>query len=492
MWPLPEQKLEAANKRRVGLGFLGLGNALTMLGLKYDSEEGLEFARMVSEIMRNAAYEASCDLAEERGPFPLFEAEQYLAGPFASRLPDALRQRIASVGLRNSHLLSIAPTGTISLALGQNATGGIEPAFSWTYERKVRRGKTAGDGFDTYVVDDFAYRLYCALNGGKRVPVDELPEAFRSAQEISAMDHMRMLEAVQPNIDAAISKTVNIPADYPYEDFKDIYVAAWKAKLKGIATYRPNSVLGSVLSVEPAKEAVVPAAAPAAPAVADVDPLSVAIRRSPEGDLPALRRKIKYWVGAEERTVYLMVTFAKVDGIIDGQNVTIERPIEFFIPSQYGEGQQWVASHMVQMSTSMRFGAPVDDALKNMMAMPWDKALVQYGFHVKPDGSKVPRSHSSDVAMIGYALQQMLIERGFLDQDGNQVPTRKLIQSRATAAAVPDKVEELTGAQASQDTGGARFLPGTGKTCPSCGANDLHKVDGCTVCQHCGHEGGCG
>jgi ribonucleoside-diphosphate reductase alpha chain len=244
-WPLPEQQQEAQSKRRIGLGYTGLGDALVMLGLRYDTDAARAFAADITRIMRDEAYFASVDLAIERGAFPLLDAEQYLAAPrFASRLPDELKEKIRRHGIRNSHLLSIAPTGTISLAFADNASNGIEPAFSWFYTRKKRMpdGSTKN-----YSVEDHAWRLYKKMGGD----TDKLPPAFVTALEISAIDHMQMVAAVAPFIDTSISKTVNVPADYPYEDFKDLYTEAWKAGLKGLATYRPNSVLGAVLSVTP-------------------------------------------------------------------------------------------------------------------------------------------------------------------------------------------------------------------------------------------------
>ncbi len=246
VWPLPQQQAEAASKRRVGLGFTGLGDALVMLNLRYDTAEARDMARQISELMRDTAYKASSDLATERGAFPLFNADLFFNGQsFASRLPAALKKHIRQHGLRNSHLLSIAPTGTISLAFADNASNGIEPAFSWTYSRKKRMP----DGsFKEYAVEDHAWRLYRHMFGTDAA----LTNAFVTALEMSAQAHEEMVAAVAPYIDTAISKTVNVPADYPYEDFQGLYTKAWKSGLKGLATYRPNSVLGSVLSVTPA------------------------------------------------------------------------------------------------------------------------------------------------------------------------------------------------------------------------------------------------
>ncbi len=263
VWPLPQQQREAMNKRRIGLGFTGLGDALIMLGCRYDTEPAREMARRIAAVMRDAAYGASVELAKERGAFPLFDADRYLGGEnFASRLPDELKDRIYAYGLRNSHLLSIAPTGTISLAFADNASNGIEPPFSWTYTRRKRE---ADGSFKEYAVEDHAWRLYRHLNG----PDAPLTDAFVTALDMSAEAHEAMVAAVAPYVDTSISKTVNVPADYPYAEFQGLYFTAWKSGLKGLATYRPNSVLGAVLSVEPA-------AAPAPAQVPQPQPLTVA------------------------------------------------------------------------------------------------------------------------------------------------------------------------------------------------------------------------
>jgi len=248
VWPLEQQQDEARAKRRVGLGFTGLGDALIMLGLRYDTEEARRMGANIAEAMRDESYAASVGLAREKGGFPLLDAERYLAAPhFASRLPERLKDEIRAHGIRNSHLLSIAPTGTISLAFADNASNGIEPPYAWTYQRKKR----LSDGsMKTYDVEDHAWRLYRHLGGD----MEHLPGAFVTAMDITALDHMRMVAAVAPYVDSAISKTVNVPENYPYEQFKDLYLEAWKAGLKGITTYRPNKVLGAVLSVAPEAE----------------------------------------------------------------------------------------------------------------------------------------------------------------------------------------------------------------------------------------------
>src|SRR5258706_4986466 len=238
-WPLEAQRQEAMAKRRIGRGYTGLGDAMIMLGLRYDSEAARRMAARISEAMRDHAYRASSALAEEKGAFPLFNADLFLSGTsFATRLGEDLKKSIGKNGLRNSHLLSIAPTGTISLAFADNASNGIEPPFSWTYTRKKRMP----DGtMKEFRVEDHAWRRYKTMGGD----VENLPPYFVTALELSAHAHEQMVAAVAPYVDTSISKTVNVPEDYPYGEFQDLYMHAWKSELKGLATYRPNKVLGS-------------------------------------------------------------------------------------------------------------------------------------------------------------------------------------------------------------------------------------------------------
>ncbi|MGE5813233.1 MAG: adenosylcobalamin-dependent ribonucleoside-diphosphate reductase, partial [Acidobacteriota bacterium] len=310
VWPLPQQGHEAAAKRRIGLGFTGLGDALLLLTLRYDAEEGRAMAAAIARAMRDAAYRASVELAKEKGPFPLFDAEKYLAAPrFASRLPEELKAAIREHGLRNSHLLAIAPTGTISLAFADNASNGIEPAFSWSYTRKKRM---ADDARREYHVEDHAYRVFKDLHGidddvtvlpfatartlppgavwadadGRRYAM--LPPHFVTALEMTALDHLRMSAAVQPFVDTAISKTVNVPVDTPFAEFKDLYLEAWRRGLKGLTTYRPNAVLGAVLEVSQQ------AAAPLDFDATDPD-RRIRLEKAPQPPLASLR-----WPGRPE------------------------------------------------------------------------------------------------------------------------------------------------------------------------------------------------
>lgn len=454
-WPLPQQQAEAAAKRRIGVGFTGMGNALAMLCLRYDTPQGRAMAARIAVHMRDAAYAASVALAQEKGPFPKFDADGYLAaGTFASRLPDALQQAIRAHGIRNSHLLSIAPTGTVSLAFADNASNGIEPAFSWVYRRKKRES----DGSTTeYAVEDHAWRLYRELGGD----VNALPDYFVSALDMSAANHIAMMEAVQPYVDTAISKTVNVPADCPYDDFKGLYQQAWQAGLKGLATYRPNSILGAVLETGTAT------ASNASPAAAvPADPMRTVIESRPKGALSAVAEKVEYWTQEGHKTLYIVVSFLPVPGV-DGA-ATVDRAIEFFMPvGQSGESQQWITSSMRMLSLAAR-GGFLERALSDMRKVAWDRGPVRLGTHRKADGTHVPMWHDSEVAAIAYAIQNILARR-------------------AAAPASPVAVQQPP------DTAGIPMPPVmAGKKCSECGAHAVIRKDGCDYCTQCGHLGTCG
>jgi len=479
-WPLPQQHRESQAKRRIGVGFTGLGDTLVLLGLRYDSAAGREMARRIAETMRDAAYRASVELAREKGAFPLFDAASYLeAGTFASRLPPELQASIRAHGIRNSHLLSIAPTGTVSLAFADNASNGIEPAFSWSYLRKKRE---ADGSRSQYEVQDHAWRLYRALGHD----VSALPDYFVSALEMSAQDHIAMMETVQPYVDTAISKTVNVAADYPYADFKDLYLQAWRAGLKGLATYRPNSILGAVLETLPEAAAPAELAAPAAPGTAPStapsngsgpapDPMRSVIESRPKGALDAVAEKIEYWTHEGHKRVYLIVSFLPLPRP-DGPG-HVERAIEFFMPvGQYGESQQWITASMRLLSLAAR-GGFLERALSDMRKVAWDRGPVRHGHKIKEDGTQVPLWHDSEVAAIAYAIQNILALRAQRGLSADQL-SLGLPEPEAAPTAAPAAV----------------LGPGlmAGKKCPECGAHAMIRRDGCDYCTACGHVGVCG
>jgi ribonucleoside-diphosphate reductase alpha chain len=238
-FPIPAQAEQARRTRRIGLGFTGLADVLAMLGLHYGAEAGRDMAARIMLTIRDAAYRASVQLAREKGPFPLFEAQAFLEAPAPSRLPDDLRDAIARHGIRNSHLTALAPTGTISL-LAENISSGIEPAYQMHYRRRVL---TMDGNWAEYPLEDYAHRLWREDHGDAPPP-----EWLVTAPDLPPRDHLLMQTAVQPCVDNAISKTINVPENLAFEDFEGIYREAYRLGLKGCTTFRPNPVTGAVLS----------------------------------------------------------------------------------------------------------------------------------------------------------------------------------------------------------------------------------------------------
>ena len=426
VWPLPEQAAEAEAKRRVGLGFTGLGDALIMLGLRYDSAEARAMAEQIARVLRDAAYRASIKLAGEKGAFPKFEASRFLASGMASRLPDDIRAAIGKGGMRNSHLLSIAPTGTISLAFADNASNGIEPPFSWHYTRKKRQ---PDNSMREYRVEDPAWRAWRAAHGDAA-----LPKSFVNALEISALDHMAMQAAVQPYICAAISKTVNVPADYPFAEFEALYLRAWKAGLKGITTYRPNDVLGAVLSTE------------AAPVVGHAAPGSEPMARPEE--LDGRTYKIK-WPDSEH-AIYITINDVYLEGV--------RRPFEVFINSKNMEHFAWTVALTRMISAVFRRGGDVSFVVEEL------KAVFDPRGGAWMEGRYVP----SILAAIGGVIEGHMVDIGFLAASGAGL---KRDPHAANAAA-----------------GGRPNERPRGPACPNCGQYALVMQEGCMICTECGHS----
>jgi ribonucleoside-diphosphate reductase alpha chain len=242
-FPLPAQARQARGSRRIGLGITGLADSLILLGLHYGSEPGRNAAAEIMGRICRAAYRASIALAREKGCFPFFERDAYLAAPFVQRLPEDIRDAIAQQGIRNSHLTTIAPTGTISLFAG-NVSSGIEPVFDFQCRRRVRGGDAE---YSWHPVRDYALRKWRELH-----PTGPLPESFVDARALAPAEHLAMQAALQPRVDSAISKTVNVPGDFPFEEFVSLYRDAYRLGLKGCTTFRPNPVTGSVLDGEAA------------------------------------------------------------------------------------------------------------------------------------------------------------------------------------------------------------------------------------------------
>ena len=242
-FPLPRQRKAAGRARRVGLGITGLADALVMLGLPYGSDASLAFAADTMRSICHAAYRQSIATAEEKGPFPAFNRSRYLQAPFIRSLPADIRDGIARHGIRNSHLLAIAPAGSISLLAG-NVSSGIEPIFAADQQRSVldAEGKPI-----LFRLVDYAVRLWRT----RQNRTDGVPDWLKSAAELPAEAHLAMPAAMQPFVDNAIAKTINIPAETRFADFEPLYRLAYNQGLKGCTVFRPGTKRGAVLAALP-------------------------------------------------------------------------------------------------------------------------------------------------------------------------------------------------------------------------------------------------
>lgn len=520
LWPLESQQKEAASKRRIGVGFTGLANAAAMLNLVYHSAEGLAFIENVCKTMKETAYVTSIELAKEKGPFPSFNAEKYLEeGTSASRLPEKLKEQILKHGIRNSHLLSIAPTGTVSLAFADNASNGLEPPFSLAYTRKKRDGN---NGHSFYNVLDHGFRVYLStlknkayakaledavsnyqtefnVDGVSYKVKDCVPKTLVTALEMTADEHMSTLKVIQPFIDQSLSKTINVSVDYPFEDFKKIYDNAWSGKLKGVSTYRPNDILGSVLSVEKPKEEVKPTSVEPKPSVSDeksfdqfVDEmLAESFQSRKDGMLQGITTKGRFFTEQGEQKFIVTINFIEIKRNTVHGEISVTRPVEFILTSNFTTNSSAWDATMRFMSLSARSGVPIPKLIENLKEITWEHGPVRYGTKEK-DGRQVPLWHASDVAAIGHAIHEALIACGFLDNDGKVV--RPTVDSGKSATMLTAPAEEVVVSEPPLQTPSIKTgsLKGTGKKCPECGAHDLHSRDGCQKCDSCGFLGTCG
>ncbi|MCC5992389.1 MAG: adenosylcobalamin-dependent ribonucleoside-diphosphate reductase [Rhodobacteraceae bacterium] len=427
-FPLPAQTQEAQAKRRIGLGVTGLADALILCRLRYGSDAAVARTETWMRAIARAAYLASVDLAREKGAFPLFDADAYLASGTMQGMEQDIRDAVAEHGIRNALLTSVAPTGTISLYAG-NVSSGIEPVFAHSYTRKVLQKD--GSRNDERV-EDYAVALWRQIKGDA-----PLPDYFVDAQGLAPLDHVKMQAAAQKWVDSSISKTINCPEDISFADFKDIYLVAWDMGCKGCTTYRPNAVTGSVLSVSDQSESV-----PQADQGADVVYLSTPYDR-PEA-LEGHTYKLK-WPGSEH-AIYVTIN----DTVINGHR----RPFEIFINSKNMEHFAWTVALTRMISAVFRRGGDVSFVVEELKAVfdPRGGAWVQ--------GRYIP----SILAAIGGVIEQHLIRIGFIDGEGLGLKT----DPEAARMAVGDAPR--------------------GRACPACGAYELVMIEGCMTCRACGHS----
>ena len=434
-FPLPQQAAEAQAKRRIGLGVTGLADALLMVGLRYGSEKAAEMTEVWMHAIARASYLASVDLAKEKGAFPLFDAEKFLASGSLRHMDDDVRAAIRQHGIRNALLTSIAPTGTISLYAG-NVSSGIEPVFAYAYTRKVLQKD--GSRTEEEVVD-YAVRLWRELHGDT-----PLPDHFVNAQTLPPLDHVRMQAAAQKWIDSSISKTINCPEDISFEDFAEVYMAAWDQGCKGCTTYRPNDVTGSVLTVSESSDKV-PAEAPAH--VHQSQDGAEVVYLSEPLDRPAALEGATYklkWPGSEH-ALYITIN----DIVIAGHR----RPFEVFINSKNMEHFAWTVALTRMVSAVFRRGGDISFVVEELKAVfdPRGGAWIE--------GRYIP----SILAAIGGVIERHLIEIGFIAGEGLGLKSDP--QAEVVAIGAPK-----------------------GKSCSSCGSYDMRMIEGCMTCASCGHS----
>ena len=431
-FPLPEQQAEARAKRRIGLGVTGLADALLMLGQRYGSVEAAAQTEAWMHAIARASYLASVDLAKEKGAFPLFEADAYLAAGNMMNMDEDVRAEIRTHGIRNALLTSIAPTGTISLYAG-NVSSGIEPVFAYAYKRKVLQKD--GSRTEEEVVD-YAVRLWRELKGDTA-----LPDYFVNAQTLPPLDHVRMQAAAQKWIDSSISKTINCPEDISFDEFKEVYMAAWDQGCKGCTTYRPNAVTGSVLTVSEAEDKS-PAEAHASLEGGEVVYLTEPLDRP--ASLEGNTYKVK-WPGSEH-ALYITIN----DIIISGHR----RPFEVFINSKNMEHFAWTVALTRMISAVFRRGGDISFVVEEL------KAVFDPRGGAWMNGKYIP----SILAAIGGVIEQHLVAIGFIEGEGMGLKSDPQAEVIALGSAP------------------------RGKACPSCGEFGLRMVEGCMTCGSCGHS----
>ena len=432
-FPLEAQAREAQAKRRIGLGVTGLADALLMLGLRYGADDAVAQSEIWMKEIAHAAYWASVELAREKGAFPLFDAEAFLASGNMAQMDQDLREAIAKDGIRNALLTSIAPTGTISLYAG-NVSSGIEPVFAYSYTRKVlqRDGSRSEEE-----VTDYAVKLWREKQGDA-----ELPAFFVNAQTLAPADHVRMQAAAQKWVDSSISKTINVPQDISFEAFKDVYLQAYETGCKGCTTYRPNDVTGSVLSVSEA-EAKPDGATAREASTGEVVYISEPLERPQtlEGNTYKLK-----WPDSPH-AIYITIN----DVVLSGHR----RPFEVFINSKNMEHYAWTVALTRMMSAVFRRGGDVSFVVEELKAVFDPRGGAWIG------GKYVP----SILAAIGGVIERHLISIGFISGEGMGLKT--------------DPTAEV------YDLGAGR----TGAAeCNSCGSSAMRMSEGCMTCTDCGYS----
>ncbi|MBN06444.1 MAG: ribonucleoside-diphosphate reductase, adenosylcobalamin-dependent [Rhodospirillaceae bacterium] len=468
-FPLSEQQAEAQAKRRIGLGVTGLADALIMCGKRYGSADAVNLTEIWMRTFRRAAYLASVDLAREKGSFPLFDRDAYLASGSIVTLDEDIKTAISKHGIRNALLTSIAPTGTISL-FADNVSSGLEPVFSFSYIRHVLMPD--GTRRDEEITD-YAYRLFRKLRG-EDTP---LPDTFVDAHDLTPRDHLVMQAAMQRFIDSSISKTINCPEDIQFEEFKDVYMQAYDLGCKGCTTYRPNDVTGAVLEAnssggsgqlpgeardQTGDQAELPLSPPPADSVKPKDSGDASNLHylTQPLDRPDSLHGATYKVQWPESDHALYITINDV--IQDGRR----RPFEVFINSKNTEHYAWTVALTRMISAVFRRGGDVSFVVEELKAV-FDPRGGQW-----MGGKYVP----SLLAAIGQVLEDHMIAIGFMTDEGALPIDEALRQSGVFKPGAGSNIK------------GERGAVSHIRQCPKCGEASLMRLEGCDTCASCAYS----
>ena len=462
-YPLPQQAEESKNKRRIGLGVTGVADALLMLGITYGSDEAVVWVDAITKAIASEAYLASADLAMEKGAFPLFDRDAYLNHPYVQQFDQDVQTAIMLHGLRNSHLTSIAPTGTISLYAG-NISSGIEPVFAYHYTRKVleKDGSKREEQVEDYAYAEFKRRGLddfgtCLPDFGTCLPEYFVsaqtlpPESFVSAQTLPPEAHVKMQAAAQKWVDSSISKTVNLPEDISFDDFKAVYLMAYEMGCKGCTTYRPNDVTGSVLSVEPKKETI------EVEPVAEVSAPASTLAERPE-HLMGCTYKLK-WPGSEH-AIYVTIN--------DDEH---GNPFEVFINSKDTEHFSWTVALTRMISAVFRRGGDVRFVAEELKAVFDPRGGAWLG------GKYIP----SVLAAIGGIIERHMDDKRLQVHVGGMVRNGTVDSEQAKADFFGSR--DLT----SLNVPFTMIIP-KGKQCQKCSSFNTKNEAGCFQCLDCDHS----
>ena len=459
-FPLEKQEEEAAKKRRMGMGITGLADLMAMMKVKYGTPESINLAKKVMETIRDAAYDASVDLAIEKGKFELFDKSRYLEGEFIKKLPKEIKNRISEHGIRNSHLISIAPTGTISLYAG-NVSSGLEPIFALSYTRRFRTEKS--NEFNEERVADNAYKLFCKIFSEDK----KIPDYFVTTDNIDPKNHVDIQAALQKYVDSSISKTINIPRDFPFDKFKDIYMYAYEQGVKGCTTFRPNDNIMGILQ-------------------RDEDKTQKETKKndeemlSPNDELDVVPRRPVYLKGTTYKIKTPLSKQALYITINDMCDASGRRPFEIFINSKNLQHFSWIVAMTRLISAVFRRTNDPSFLVEEL------KSIFDPNGGYFRNGRYIP----SLVAEIGEVIQQHLINIGAMEE-----PQKKKAEPTTEIKIINGGSEPM----GSTESIGMDIEPEMEKKvneqlnspfmiCPQCNERALYFEENCNKCFSCGYS----